>query len=315
MSGWIASLPCRRADADRLAERADLPEPAPVLATSEEDEEADRWRLDAYWADRPSPKALRALAGLVPGSAVPIARRLDDRDWVIESQAGLEPVVAGRIVVVTEEGQPTSPGLSRLVVPATNAFGTGHHATTAGCLALLDRLERTGRRYRRIADIGTGTGLLAFAAHRLWPTARIVASDIDPAAVRVAGELAGRNGVPLGYGPGRLRLVAAAGTDHPFIRTAAPCDLVIANILAGPLIALMPALAASLADRGTLILAGLTNVQQSRVGRMARLQGLRLVEVSRIGDWPTLRLRKMERPSRSHSLRRNRQATGDTGEW
>ena len=315
MSGWIASLSCRRADADRLADGADLPEPAPVLATSEEDEAQDRWRLDAYWSDRPTREALSALAALVPGSTVPVARRLDTRDWVVESQAGLEPVVAGRFVVVTDEDQPTPPGPSRLIIPATNAFGTGHHATTAGCLTLLDQLKQTGHRFGRIADIGTGTGLLAFAAHRLWPTARLVASDIDPAAVRVAGALARRNSVSLGYGPGRLRLVTAPGTDHPLIRTAAPYDLVIANILAGPLIALMPDLAALLAVRGTLMLAGLTTDQQDRVVEAARHQKLRFVSASATGNWPTLRLRPLASPGRPRSRRHTGHATRSTGEW
>ena len=313
MSDWIASVPCRRADADRLAAGADLPEPAPVLATSEEDEAADRWRLDAYWSDRPGRAALVALAGLVPGAAIPSARPLPARDWVVESQAGLEPVTAGRFAVITDAALATPPGLTRLVVPATNAFGTGHHATTAGCLAMLDRLERDGRRFRRIADIGTGTGLLAFAAHHLWPTARLVAADIDPAAVRVAGELAGRNAVPLGIGPGRLRLVTAAGTAHPSIRAAAPCDLVIANILAGPLVALMPGLAALMAHRGTLILAGLTTEQQNRVAGAARRSGLALVEVAPSGQWPTLRLVKRRATARRASGLRDR--TPDFGSW
>lgn len=314
MSGWVASLPCTRADADRLSEGADLPDPAPVLAMAEEDEAADRWRLDGYWAERPSGAALEALARLLPDADVPVVRRVEERDWVVESQAGLEPVVAGRFVVVTDEGTATPPGPSRLVVPATNAFGTGHHETTAGCLAMLDRLQRTGRRFGRIADIGTGTGLLAFAAQRLWPTARIVVSDIDPAALGVAGELAERNGVPLGRGPGRLTLVTAPGTDHPLIERGTPYDLVIANILAGPLIALMPAFARLLAEGATLMLAGLTEDQQGRVVLEARRCGLRLVEAPRRGRWPTLRL--VKRPStgrRSPAPSRNR--TGEFGEW
>lgn len=311
MSGWIASLPCRRADADRLAEGVDLPDPAPVLATAEVDEAADRWRLDGYWEQRPDAAALEAFAALIPGSPAPTARPVEERDWVVESQAGLEPVVAGRFVVVTDEGVESAPGLSRLVVPATNAFGTGHHETTAGCLALLDRLHRSGRRYRRIADIGTGTGLLAFAAHRLWPLARIVASDIDPAAVRVAGELAERNGVPTGHRAGRVRLVSAAGVDHPAFRSLAPADLLIANILAGPLIALMPGFAGLLAQRGTLILAGLTVDQQERVTLAARRNGLRLVEAARRGRWPTLRL--VRRDGRRRPV--VRPSSSGSGEW
>ena len=313
MTGWIASVPCRRADADRLAEGADLPDPAPVLATSGEDEAADRWRLDGYWAERPGAAALRAFAALVPGAERPTARPVEDRDWVVESQAGLEPVVAGRFAVVTDQGVASAPGCSRFVVPATNAFGTGHHETTAGCLAMLDRLERRGRRFARVADIGTGTGLLAFAAHRLWPHARVVASDIDPAAVRVAGELAERNGVPLGHGPGRLTLAVAPGVDHPLIAQAAPYDLVTANILAGPLVALMPDFARLLSVGGTLILAGLTEDQRARVVLAGRRSGLRLAEVERRGRWPTLRLVKREGGRARHRM--SRSGLDGSGEW
>ncbi len=293
MSAWIVSLPCTRSQAERIEALVDtLPAPQPAIAASEEDEGRGRWRLDAYYPDRPGARALAALAALVPDSRATAPRRLDDRDWVVESQAGLEPVTAGRFVLVTDEGQRVEDSRWRFVIPATVAFGTGHHETTAGCLAMLDGLARTGRRFGRIADIGSGTGLLAFASHRLWPTARVVASDIDPAAVRVAAELAVRNGVPLGSGPGRLRLVRAAGGAHPVIRSGAPYDLVLANILAGPLIDLMPDFATLLADGGTLILAGLTRDQQDRVTRAARRAGLRLVAAPRRGRWPTLRLIK-----------------------
>ena len=310
MSGWIASVPCRRADADRLADGVDGIDAAPALSTTEEDEAGDRWRLDGFWDAEPDATALAVFAALVPGAAVPVAHPIEARDWVVESQAGLEPVVAGRFVVVTDEGVEAPAGLSRLVVPATNAFGTGHHETTAGCLSMLDRLQRRGHRFARVADIGTGTGLLAFAVHRLWPRARIMASDIDPAAVRVASDLAGRNGVARGTGPGRLTLVAAAGADHPTIRANAPYDLVIANILAGPLNALMPGFAAMMAGGGTLILAGLTTGQRAGVVLRGRQCGFRLDGVPTDERWPTLRMVRRAR----RATQRHRRTSG-TGEW
>ena len=102
----------------------------------------------------------------------------------------------------------------RFEIDAGQAFGTGHHETTAGCLALLDGAKSRGRHYRNIADIGTGTGLLAFAALALWPRARAIASDIDPLAITVAAQNAAVNHVPIGTGPGRLELVTAAGLVH-----------------------------------------------------------------------------------------------------
>ena len=128
-------------------------------------------------------------------------------------------------------------------IDAGLAFGTGQHATTAGCLAALDELERDGARFANIADIGTGTGLLAFAALALWPEAKCIATDIDPVAIDVARDNAAINRVKLGHGAGELLLAVADGMDSPLLSARAPFDLIVANILAGPLIELAPAFA------------------------------------------------------------------------
>mgnify|MGYP000100189905 CR=1 FL=1 len=183
---------------------------------------------------------------------------------------------------------------------------------------MLDRMEQGGQRFRQIADIGTGTGLLAFAALHLWPNARCIASDIDPVAVDVAKRFAKDNSVDLGRNTGQLALVTASGTDHPLIKRRGPYDLLIANILAGPLTELAPAFAALIADGGTLILAGLLSNQAEKVTAAYAREGLRLVEKADRGDWPTLRLEKRKRygwrrPERSSG--RTSQKPGDTGEW
>ena len=130
----------------------------------------------------------------------------------------------------------------------------------------------------------------------LWPRAYAIASDIDPAAVEVSAENAAMNGVALGRGRGELLLCAAAGVDHPLLHARAPYDLIVANILAGPLIELAPSLCAVLEDGGTLILAGLLADQAERVTSAYRAQGLRLVDridfTRADGHWPTLRFRK-----------------------
>lgn len=321
---WTIALPCNRAQAEALT--GDLSalagiEPAPVLVASEEDEDADRWRIDAYFEGEPPVEAIAALAGAlgIAASALPAAQRLPDEDWVTLSQEGLEPVRAGRFYVHTGSAEPDeTPGVVSYRIDAGQAFGTGHHATTAGCLAAIDALAGRGRRFVNVADIGTGTGLLAFAAMHVWPRALVIASDIDPVGVRVSAENAAANGIALGTAPGELALVVADGTNHPAIRARAPYDLLIVNILAGPLISLAPALAAMVAPGATLLLAGLLDRQRDAVVAAYRRHGWRLDDDGGEAQWPTLRLTRRagwgwRRPGRSDG--RGGLPPGDYGTW
>jgi ribosomal protein L11 methyltransferase len=206
------------------------------------------------------------------------------------SQAGLQPIHAGRFTVHTPTYHPEADRVS-FEIDAGLAFGTGQHATTSGCLAVLDQLERDGTGFTNVADIGTGTGLLAFAALALWPDARCIATDIDPVAVDVARDNAAINSVPLGHGPGELLLAVADGTDSPVLTARAPFDLLIANILAGPLIEFAPAFAASLESGGTIILAGLLDTQADNVVAAYEAAGCPLKHRS-AGEWPVLVCRK-----------------------
>ncbi|MBA4092295.1 MAG: 50S ribosomal protein L11 methyltransferase [Sphingobium sp.] len=305
VQSWKVTLPCTRAEAEALdgdIAAFTLMEHPPVLMTSEatpdgEEEGEDAWQLDAYFEGKPSVAAIKLLKTLVPsaGRVKPIVEALPDEDWVTLSQQGLEPVTAGRFHVRNIASDPELPGHVNLLIEAGRAFGTGQHETTAGCLAMLDRMRRVGMRFAHVADIGTGTGLLAFAAMNLWPRARAIASDIDAVAVEISADNARANGVALGDGAGRLALVTAAGGNHPALIGRAPYDLLIANILAGPLIELAPTLCALVEDGGTIVLAGLLNGQADAVVAAYRAQGMRLAERSDRGEWPTLRLRK--RPS------------------
>ena len=154
-------------------------------------------------------------------------------------QAELTPVEAGRFVVFgSHDRERVAPNRVGLEIEAAQAFGTGHHATTQGCLLALDRLVRRGLVARRVADIGGGTGVLAMAAASVWP-ATAIAGDIDPLATATARENVAANGLG-----GRVACVTAAGFRHPRLRAGAPFDLVFANILAGPLRRLAPELAA-----------------------------------------------------------------------
>lgn len=290
-------LPCTKAEAEALASDlvalADL-DPPPALMTSEPDPaQPDAWRLDAYFEGRPDAATIALIRDLVPSAsaAEPVLEALADEDWVTLSQAGLEPIRAGRFFVHTAANADQVPaGLIPFRIEAGRAFGTGQHETTTGCLMMLDRLRARGHRFTDIVDVGTGTGLLAFAARALWPTARIAASDIDPVAIEVTAENAAANGVPIGRGHGRIELVVAPGLDHARLVARAPYDLIVANILAGPLIELAPLLAAALTPGGTLVLAGLLDTQADAVARAYRRQGMRLADGIVRGDWPTLRM-------------------------
>ncbi len=299
---WKLTLPCTRAEADILKEDIApfaLMEPVPVLMTSEIDPaRPDEWRLDIYFEDEPAADTIATAIHLVPSAAghEPVITRLGDEDWVALSQAGLEPIHEGRFFVHTPIHRDEVPeGATTFEIDAGQAFGTGHHETTAGCLALLDRLKSTGRRYRNIADIGTGTGLLAFAALAIWPQARAIASDIDPLAIEVSEQNAAINGISLGTAPGRLELIVAAGLVHRRLRARAPYDLLIANILAGPLIDLAPPFGNAVAPGGTIILAGLLKTQADAVITAYRRQHFRLAEQLERGEWSILRLEKRRR--------------------
>ena len=172
-------------------------------------------------------------------------------------------------------------------IDAGLAFGTGQHDTTAGCLAALDRLELSGAKFANVADIGTGTGLLAFAAVALWPDAKAIATDIDPVSIEVTEENAVINRVTLGHGAGELLLAVADGMDHPLITARAPYDLLIANILSGPLIELAPSFAKSVTPGATLVLAGLLDTQADAVIESYNAEGMTLVDRG-AGEWSVL---------------------------
>jgi len=268
-------------------------DPEIVLTGSEVAEDRpDEWMLEAYLSRRPA-KADRAAVEALFGKRAPavLAEKLPDTDWVAETQKAVAPIRAGRFHVHTAD-YPADADTIDLVIPAAQAFGTGQHATTAGCLAMLDLMKRRGAVVRNLADIGTGTGLLAFAALRLWPRGLAVASDIDPVCELVVVENALLNKVPLGTARGELAMVIAEGMDDPILAGRAPYDLVIANILAGPLIALAGDFADAVAPRGHVLLAGLLATQEPAVRAAYRTAGFRLAARLVEGDWSILWLRR-----------------------
>ena len=270
-------------------------DPEIVLSGSEiaEDKPED-WRLEAWMPRKPSKVDRAGIAGLFAGAPPAFAiEKLPDVDWLTQSQQRLEPIMAGRFYVHTpHHPKHADPAIRDFVIPASQAFGTGQHATTAGCLAMLSHMKRQGLVVRNLADIGTGTGLLAFAALHLWPRALATASDIDAVCTSVVAENANANGVALGAQPGALTMLVADGMEHPLLGARGPYDLVIANILAGPLISLAPDFAHALTPGGHLLLAGLLETQEAQVRAACRRAGMRLAVRAVNGDWSILWLRK-----------------------
>ncbi|MFC7499121.1 50S ribosomal protein L11 methyltransferase [Enterovirga sp. GCM10030262] len=296
---WKASLPCIKAEAEAIA--ADISqlvflETPPVLMTREPDPaRPDEWLLEAYFDVAPTAATLSALKALAPsaGDVAPTVEKLVEEDWVTLSQQGLEPIRAGRFFVHTPAHRDTIPADAiALEIDAGRAFGTGQHETTTGCLMALDRLKSGGINFADILDLGTGTGLLAFSALKLWPAAKVAASDIDPVSIEVTQENAGINDIALGRARGQVELAVAPGMEHGRLKARAPYDLLIANILAGPLIDLAPSVARAVAPGGRLILAGLLDHQADKVASAYRRQGLMLSFRIDRGEWPTLVMRK-----------------------
>jgi ribosomal protein L11 methyltransferase len=302
---WKVTLPCTKEEAEALNQDiqalAEL-EPPPVLMTSEPDAaRPEAWRLDAYFEHRPDAASIRLLKSLVPSAAAaePLVEPIEEQDWVTLSQQGLEPIRTGRFFVHTPAHRRDIPAdLVPIEIDAGRAFGTGQHETTTGCLLALERLRREGLSFGNILDLGTGTGLLAFAAMKLWPAARAAASDIDPVAIEVAEENAAINGVKLGRARGQLELAVAQGMRHGRLERRAPYDLIIANILAGPLIDLAPSVAGAMEAGGRLILAGLLDSKANKVAAAYRRQGLMMSFTVPRGEWPTLVMRKRKKPAR-----------------
>ena len=280
---WRVTLHCNRAEAEALPESEDLfpyADDPPVIVADEPDPHApDDWRIHAYFAEQPTTQELILLRRLAANSEPEVEHLEDTTDWIVKSQQGLEPIRAGRFFVHTPMHFADRPADTiNFEIDAGLAFGTGQHDTTAGCLAALDRLQVSGKTFTNIADIGTGTGLLAFAALALWPEAKAIATDIDPISIDVTEDNAVINGMKVGHGAGEVLLAVADGMDHPLLTARAPFDLLIANILAGPLVELAPSFAKACAPGASVVLAGLLDTQADAVIAAYEAQRCKVIE-------------------------------------
>ncbi|MEO7277011.1 MAG: 50S ribosomal protein L11 methyltransferase [Sphingomicrobium sp.] len=289
---YRATLRCTRAEGEAIGAIGEIKgfgDDPPVLVADEPDEaRPDQWLIHAYFDHVPGADELAILGDLGAGDWQ--VEHLGEEDWVTISQAGLEPIRAGRFHIHTPTCPP-DPAKINFEIDAGLAFGTGQHATTAGCLAVLDRLASEEQEFGNVADVGTGTGLLAFATLALWPEAKCIATDIDAIAIGVARDNAAINAVKLGHGGGELVFAVADGMDSPMLTARSPFDLIVANILAGPLIELAPDFAGALAPGGTIVLAGLLDSQADGVIAAYVALGLRLSDRGS-GEWPVLVVRR-----------------------
>jgi ribosomal protein L11 methyltransferase len=244
--------------------------------------EGKDWLVEAYLEGEFDPSTLPDLATSV---------RLEDvadENWVAISQAALPPVRAGRFLVHGSHDRELVRGRSRFTIEidAGEAFGTAHHASTRSCLTALDRLIRE-RRFKRVLDLGCGSGVLAIAAARALPAGRIEASDIDRRAVEVARANARINGVGRRVSPS-----VRAGLRKDIFRGGKRLDLVLANIVAEPLIALAKPLAAAVTPDGYVVLGGFLEAEARKVEAAYVAAGFTRRMHLKSEDWATLVLRR-----------------------
>ncbi|HEY0213435.1 MAG TPA: 50S ribosomal protein L11 methyltransferase [Paenirhodobacter sp.] len=276
-----------RDNADTLAGLIEDLDPAPYgVGVFEIEDGSERWEIGAYFLERPNDLVLDLLSAAY-GATPFVISELPETDWVAHVKRELTPVVAGRFFVYGGHDADKVPADSvPLLIEAAMAFGTGHHGTTLGCLTALDRLERAGLQARKVADIGCGTAVLAMAAAKIWPET-VLASDIDPVAVETAAANVRANGLE-----GRVICVEAAGFAHPALLDGAPYDLIFANILKAPLIALAPDMGRNCAPGGHVILSGILHDQADEVVTAYHAQGFATAARDEFGDWTTLVMRR-----------------------
>ena len=244
------------------------------------------WRLISYHPQAPDEAELSARLAVAAAAAgiaapAPVVEIVPPTDWVAEYQRNVGPLRVARFFIHPSHFTGAVPDRALGIrLDAGLAFGTGEHESTRGCLMALDGLAP--RSIARALDMGCGSGILAIAIARLW-RAGVVACDNDPAAVRLCADNAGENGVAA-----LIEAVESDGFTAPRVAAGAPYDLIVANILARPLIDMADALARHLAGDGAAVLSGILASQADEVAAAYTRAGLTVVDRLRIGEWSTL---------------------------
>lgn len=253
-----------------------------------EDDENKCWKLAFHTPQQPNPEQIahkiNRLSDTLEIPVPPYAiERVEPANWVAESQKNFLSTTAGDFFIyATWHNEQKPEGKHFIQIDPEQAFGTGGHETTSGCLIALSRLAADGNKFKNMLDLGCGSGILAIAMARLWKEGRILAVDIDPVSVSTSINNAALNQVP------HIQVEQSNGYECPSVQSSAPYDLIAANILAKPLIRFAPTIRQSMVPGGYLILSGLLDTQEQEVAETYIQQGLHVVDTVPIGQWRTL---------------------------
>ena len=277
---WKARTILPKLDAHRLSDALEQLEPSPVVSAFELGERG-LWEVEAFFASAPDEQDLQRRFG-VPMRVIPI----EDENWVARALEGLPPVETRRFYLYGDHATSSVPANAiGLKIEASYAFGTGHHGTTRGCLLAFEHLAKR-RSFHNALDLGCGTGVLGMAFARLLRRP-VVATDIDPLATLKSVE-----NTRINNASPYMRIATANGFRSQLISENAPYDLIFANILAGPLMKLMPGIRQNLAPGGNVILSGILDEQANGICTMARAQGLHVQRRTALEGWVTLILKR-----------------------
>ena len=283
----LTTLP-GRINASDLGDALERLTPEPIgVGVFELEDGSGLWEVGAYFSEKPDDISLALLAAVFQAEEFKISE-LPQIDWVSKVQRSLKPVVAGRFFVYgSHDSDKVPPDCEPLLIEASMAFGTGHHGTTKGCLLALEQLITDGFKEKNVIDVGCGTAVLAMAAARIF-SANVIASDIDAVAHSVAKMNILANGLDR-----NIQCFEASGFAHEQIKTKNPFDLIFANILLAPLLAIATDISKYSLSRGYVVLSGILSEQAELVVNKYTGVGFSLSNQIEIGEWVTIIFRKI----------------------
>ena len=283
----LTTLP-GRIHASDLGDALERLTPEPIgVGVFELEDGSGLWEVGAYFSEKPDDISLALLAAVFQAEEFKISE-LPQIDWVSKVQRSLKPVVAGRFFVYgSHDSDKVPPDCEPLLIEASMAFGTGHHGTTKGCLLALEQLITDGFKAKNVIDVGCGTAVLAMAAARVFST-NVIASDIDSVAHSVAKMNILANGLDR-----NIQCFEASGFAHEQIKTKNPFDLIFANILLAPLLAIATDISKYSLSGGYVVLSGILSEQAELVVNKYTGVGFSLSNQIEIGEWVTIIFRKI----------------------
>ena len=283
----LTTLP-GRINASDLGDALERLTPEPIgVGVFELEDGSGLWEVGAYFSEKPDDISLALLAAVFQAQEFKISE-LPQIDWVSKVQRSLKPVVAGRFFVYgSHDSDKVPPDCEPLLIEASMAFGTGHHGTTKGCLLALEQLITDGFKAKNVIDVGCGTAVLAMAAARIF-SANVIASDIDSVAYSVAKMNILANGLDR-----NIQCFEASGFAHEQIKTKNPFDLIFANILLAPLLAIATDISKYSLSGGYVVLSGILSEQAELVVNKYTGVGFSLSNQIEIGEWVTIIFRKI----------------------